>query len=532
MAQTVEDVLIGLGFQLNEASKRNATAQINNLKSMATKALGAIGLTVSVVAVKQFASDCTKVASDAQQMKSKFEAVFGGMSDAYQQFAENYAEEVGRSKLKIMEYLADTQNLVAGFMITDITNEEQTARERAQAAEMSEAIMELSMNLASFANMDEDQAIDSTTKAIMGQAQAAKTMGTVLNEDTKAAAMQKHQQELLAKGIDVTTTKYKNLTQAQKMWVNYYAMVDQSPDAMNQIDEITGKAVGSARAERNSFESQQRRMKALNQEMKATIGEFLLPFMSKGVAFGGNMVTSITKLVKKLGDFRDESSKAAKILKGYTAVFDIIEKVAGAIGTTITNFTERLKIVDHVANVFERISNFITDLEPAFGTIGEIIELLVQSWDEFMAGVDGTAVVHLMKRIGLDPDEVRQTILTIEQIFDAFFGNFSKAFEGDISFGNLGQAIMDSLSEIDFAQFGKSILNIFSTLFAQLPKELKTVLGVGLGVSLVSGLFKSLPGILGFFNILRTLFGGISTLGGGTVSTIVSAFKGLGGVII
>ena len=537
MAATVEDVLIGVGFQLNEASKRNAAAQIKNLKSMANKALGALGLTVSVVAISKFAQDCRQVASDAQQMKSKFEAVFGDMSDTYKGFAEEYASTVGRSTNKVMKYLADTQNLVAGFMITDITNAEQTAKEREAAAEMSRSIMELSMNLAAFANMDEDRAMESTTKAIMGQAEAAKTMGTVLNDDTKATAMMRHEQDLLAKGIDISGKKYKDLTQAQKMWVNYYAMVDQSPDAMFQQDE-NGNAVGAAIAERNSFESQTRRMASLAEEAKVTVGEFLLPFMSKSVAFGGNMVQYATKFVKKLGNVNDENSKAARLLKAYSSVFDLVERVVTGITEKISTAVDKLGIVDHVADVADRISRFMTTMDPAFNMVGRMVKLLIASWKQFIetGGSSDNAVNVLLEKMGLDPAKVRATILEIQEIFDSVFGNISKLLSGEISFSELGNKIIQDLANVDWGVITKNLWEGFKVLFAKLPKGLKTALAVGGGVSLFGGLLKSIPMVLKIFDIgkkassllgLGTIFGRLGKILGGVFKIFINVGDGI-----
>ena len=40
----------------------------------------------------------------------------------------------------------------------------------------------LALDIASFANQDEDVAVNAMTKAVMGESEAAKTLGAVLND--------------------------------------------------------------------------------------------------------------------------------------------------------------------------------------------------------------------------------------------------------------------------------------------------------------------------------------------------------------
>lgn len=542
MAQTVEDLLIGLGFQVDESSRSNAMSQINNLKSMATKALGALGISFAIFQSKQFADECRQLASDAEQMEGKFEAVFGSMSDTYKQFAEDYANTVGRSKTKIMQYLADTQNMVAGFMITDITNKEQTEKERAAAAELTEGIMELSMNLAAFANINEDMALESTTRAVMGQAQAAKTLGAVLNEETKATAMERHAQDLLAKGIDVTKEKYKDMAQWKKNWINYYAIVDQSPDAMFMEDEETGQRVGAAMAERNSFESLSRRNKAMQEEMKITIGHFLLPFQRRSLAFGGSMMQYVTKFVKKLGDVNDENSKAAKIAEAYNNFFNIIETAVTSISSSIEGIVDNLGIVDAVAAAAVFINNIITNrIAPVISLIGLLFAQLATGFREFFTDnkTDNWLFV-LLQNAGIDAAKVRSTLLQIKILIDTIANAVGKVLSGEIGFGDFFGQIEKDLEGFRFDILRKRLDDLKQQISAAMPPWLKNILvffgailgaGALMGVQrLVTRISSGIVGIVTMLSKIRGLSGGgiIGLLGrAGIIYGLIKVVKDL-----
>lgn len=57
---------------------------------------------------------------------------------------------------------------------------------RQAGAEMAEQMTSLALDLASFGNMDETASVNAMTKAVMGESEAAKTLGAVLNDSTRA----------------------------------------------------------------------------------------------------------------------------------------------------------------------------------------------------------------------------------------------------------------------------------------------------------------------------------------------------------
>ena len=54
-AVTIRDIMILLGFDIDEQSQNEAENSVKNLKDMATKALGAIGVAFSVAGAASFA---------------------------------------------------------------------------------------------------------------------------------------------------------------------------------------------------------------------------------------------------------------------------------------------------------------------------------------------------------------------------------------------------------------------------------------------------------------------------------------------
>ena len=267
---TIRDIGILFGYKVDQASEQKVEGSIKSLKSMASKVLGAVGITLSVAGIKSAIDGCVEVASSVEEMQNKFDVVFGDMRDEVDKWAQEYSDAIGRNKNDIKTYLADQQNLLVGFGMT-----------RQAGAEMAEQMTSLALDLASFGNMDETASVNAMTKAVMGESEAAKTLGAVLNDSTRAQAM-------ATLGLKGT---YDKLDQLTKMQVNYQAILQQSPDA-----------IGDCQRSLDSYESTKKRYIAKLKEIKTIVGQFFLPTYQKILSIGAKGLTMIRDWLQKLTD--------------------------------------------------------------------------------------------------------------------------------------------------------------------------------------------------------------------------------------
>ena len=170
---TIRDIGILFGYEVDKASEDKVENSVKDLKNMASKALGAIGLTLSIAGISSAIKDCVSLASEVEEMENKFDVVFDNLRDDVDAWCQDYADAIGRNKNDIKTYLADQQNLLVGFGMT-----------REAGAELSKQMTTLALDLASFGNLDETSAVNNMTKAVMGQTEAAQALGAVLNEST------------------------------------------------------------------------------------------------------------------------------------------------------------------------------------------------------------------------------------------------------------------------------------------------------------------------------------------------------------
>ena len=177
---TIRDLVVKFGFDVDKNSKKETEDSIRGIKNLAKDLLGKVAVVFSVAKLSSFAKDCVQAASDVEEMQNKFDVVFDGITDDVEKWADEFSKSVGRNKNTIKGYLADQQNLLVGFGMT-----------REAGAKLSEEMTSLALDLASFANTDETVAVNAMTKAVMGESEAAKTLGAVLNDSTREAAMMK-----------------------------------------------------------------------------------------------------------------------------------------------------------------------------------------------------------------------------------------------------------------------------------------------------------------------------------------------------
>lgn len=486
--------MILLGFDVDEQSQNEAENSVKNLKNMATKALGAIGVAFSVAGAASFVKDCVSVASEVEEMQNKFDVVFQGMTDEVEAWAQSYSDAIGRNKNDIKTYLADQQNLLVGFGMT-----------RQEGAELSKQMTTLALDLASFANLDETAAVNNMTKAVMGESEAAKALGAVLNDDTRARAMQ-------AMGLSGT---YEKLDQLTKMQVNYNAILAQSPDAIGDCE----RSLGSYKSTVVQFQSKLK-------EIKTLVGQFFMPTFQKVISFGSKGLTVLRDGVQKLNDF------AAKIGGA--------EKIIGVLGVTIgatlaiVNFQ---KIADGLKLIGKGLGNVNLKVF-AIAAVVLMLALIVQDFIAFMNG-DNSVIGALFEKAGIDADEARATIQkawsTIKDFLLSIWGTLQGA----------AQAIFGALSEW-WAENGEAVKDTLLGIWKAIVGAAKQIFGAlsgwwkENGAQVMETFSKLWEGIKQFCETLwnalvsaaQTIFGALKAFWDTWGSTIIAVFSILWNTLI
>lgn len=499
---TIRDIGILFGYKVDQSSEQKVEGSIKSLKSMASKVLGAVGITLSVAGIKSAIDGCVEVASSIEEMQNKFDVVFGDMRNEVDKWAQEYSDAIGRNKNDIKTYLADQQNLLVGFGMT-----------RQAGAEMAEQMTSLALDLASFGNMDETVSVNAMTKAVMGESEAAKTLGAVLNDSTRAQAM-------ATLGLKGT---YDKLDQLTKMQVNYQAILQQSPDA-----------IGDCQRSLDSYESTKKRYIAKLKEIKTIVGQFFLPTYQKLLSIGAKGLTMIRDWLQKLTELTDKLGGSQRVLAILTAAFTamLVAMNLKKIGAAITGFTKLVRAIGlgHGKAL-------------AFFAVFLLLTLVIEDFISFMRG-DKSLLGAMLERAGVDCEKLRQNIVRVWSKIKQAIGYIGEGIRNVVVpiFEGIRMAAVVAFDKIQqaVAKVAPGIAQFFKELSSgKVDKKKWTDIGESIGRIAVSvvAVIAAVKGISAIFGVITTVISVVKAvisvikLAFVVVKSIITVIKVVGAVI-
>lgn len=499
---TIRDIGILFGYKVDQSSEQKVEGSIKSLKSMASKVLGAVGITLSVAGIKSAIDGCVEVASSIEKMQNKFDVVFGDMRDEVDKWAQEYSDAIGRNKNNIKTYLADQQNLLVGFGMT-----------RQAGAEMAEQMTSLALDLASFGNMDETASVNAMTKAVMGESEAAKTLGAVLNDSTRAQAM-------ATLGLKGT---YDKLDQLTKMQVNYQAILQQSPDA-----------IGDCQRSLDSYESTKKRYIAKLKEIKTIVGQFFLPTYQKILSIGAKGLTMIRDWLQKLTDLTDKLGGSQRVLSVLAAAFTamLVAMNLKKIGAAITGFTNLAWAIGHGHGK-----------ALAFFAVFLLLALVIEDFISFMRG-DKSLLGTMLERAGVDCEKLRQNIVGVWTKIKQAIGYIGEGIRNVVVpiFEGIRTAAVVAFEKIQqaVAKVAPGIAQFFESLSSgKVDKKAWTDIGESIGRIAVGvvAVIAAVKGISAIFGVITTVISVVKAvisvikLAFVVVKSIITVIKVVGAVI-
>ena len=499
---TIRDIGILFGYKVDQSSEQKVEGSIKSLKSMASKVLGAVGITLSVAGIKSAIDGCVEVASSIEEMQNKFDVVFGDMRNEVDKWAQEYSDAIGRNKNDIKTYLADQQNMLVGFGMT-----------RQAGAEMAEQMTSLALDLASFGNMDETASVNAMTKAVMGESEAAKTLGAVLNDSTRAQAM-------ATLGLKGT---YDKLDQLTKMQVNYQAILQQSPDA-----------IGDCQRSLDSYESTKKRYIAKLKEIKTIVGQFFLPTYQKILSIGAKGLTMIRDWLQKLTELTDKLGGSQRVLAILTAAFTamLVAMNLKKIGAAITGFTKLARAIGlgHGKAL-------------AFFAVFLLLALVIEDFISFMRG-DKSLLGTMLEQAGVDCEKLRQNIIGVWTKIKQAIGYIGEGIRNVVVpiFEGIRTAAVVAFEKIQqaVAKVAPGIAQFFESLSSgKVDKKAWTDIGESIGRIAVGvvAVIAAVKGISAIFGVITTVISVVKAvisvikLAFVVVKSIITVIKVVGAVI-
>lgn len=220
-------------------------------------------------------------ASDLEESMSKVGVVFGNSAEEVYRWADTTSSSIGISRQAALEAAGTYGNLFTALGLT-----------KDAAADMSQDMVNLAADLASFNNADPTQTLEALRAGLTGEAEPLKRYGVAMNQVTLA-------QKAMEMGLG---DNIQALTEAQKIQLRYAVIMEQ-----------TGAAQGDFARTSDGLANTMRTLNATTEDLKAELGEAFLPTALK-------IVTVLTDAAKALNQFSKEQDKLeSKGVSPYTA---------------------------------------------------------------------------------------------------------------------------------------------------------------------------------------------------------------------
>lgn len=415
---------------------------------------GAIASGVSILTSKvmELGKESIQLASDLVEVQNVVDTTFGQNASQIDAWAKTTLNAYGITELQAKQW---SGSMGAMLKSSNIASEDMLI--------MSTNLAGLAGDMASFYNLDHDNAWQKIRSGIAGESEPLKELGinmSVANLEAYA----------LAQGIKKS---FSDMSQAEQTLLRY-----------NYLMEVSADAQGDFARTSDSFSNQQKLLTNNIKQLSATIASKALPFLTKLYKKANEFVSNIDVdkvlgVFSKVGDFIQPliphieslgdtikqtfidimpnlssfgEDFATLISKGTPPLFKLIESIVKLGGGLINFFLPILmkigesvgpiliKIGEGLSPLLEKAATMFTVLGPL---VGEVIGVILSAFDEFMPLVDS-----ILQALGG----------VIDFITGVFTGDWQLAWQGVV---NIFSGMMNGLKEIIVApiNFISNIVN-------------------------------------------------------------------------
>lgn len=301
-----------------------------------------------------------QAAMDVVESESLFETSMGGMAAAAREWSEQLSESLGLNAYELRQNVGVMYNMTKSMGIAGDT-----------AYDLSTSLVMLAQDMASFYNMDTEEAFVKLRAGITGETEPLKALGILVDENT--VSQYAYQNGLAETGAE--------LTQQQKVLARYYAILDQTSTAQGDL----ARTIDSPANQLRIFQAQLERT-------KIELGMGLLPVVQEVMPYMVAFAEKLTEIIGGLFGVEKASSAVSSSLggtdyssitqaaKAETKLGDAIEDTDKKLKKSLTGFDE----INKLSTGTETLANQMElgeDLSFNIPTLGNNLELK-SLWDD------------------------------------------------------------------------------------------------------------------------------------------------------
>ena len=369
-----------------------------------------------------FAKSGIAVASDLQEVQNVVDVTFGEQGAAVvEDFAKKAAGSFGMSELSAKKFTGTMGAMLKSMNLDD-----------AAVQDMSLALTGLAGDMASFYNLDAEEAFSKLRSGISGETEPLKQLGinmSVANLEAYA----------LSQGIN---TAWKEMSAAEQATLRYQYIMQATADAQGDFARTS-----------DSYANQQRILQLNMENLSASIGKKVLPIITQfsgllNDLFAGNL--SIEGFATRVG------TEIGNLISGFSANLPAMMEAGGQlIGSVVEGVSRSLPQV--IAAGSQVLEQMVSGLQAGLpGMVESGMDALLSFIDTITAGLPDalqmgfdllmTVAEGIIRKI---PDLIARLPVLISEIAKFFTANFPKFVEmgGKLIF-QTASGIVQSIPEI------------------------------------------------------------------------------------
>lgn len=413
-------------------------------------------------ALLDLGKDAIQAASDLQEVQNVVDVTFGGNSNKIESWAKDAATQFGLTELQAKKFTSTMGAMLkssglAGNQIVDISTD----------------LAGLAADMASFYNLDFDEAFGKIRSGMSGITMPLKELGIDMSVDTLNAFA-------LAQGLDKT---FNQMSQGEQTMLRYQYLMSVTADAQGDFARTSDGYANSIRQLETNLTS-----------LKTNIGNAILPTINDLVAGINSLFEDRSGEKTVLDDFAgidaDTEAKLARIQQAAsdaTSLTEELEKIGGSgaasAGSALQQFANGLAEIKLDQGKSGIVKDFITTLARDIPTLAGLQGTSNQEAVAWLEGIAGAADK-------LDPNDAKGWETLINTIKEGLPGLENTEF-GAQFFAALSGGFADVESKSSVLQWAVESLG---------DKTNKTAEEQALWLETCKRLVKTIPGLSSIIN--------------------------------
>lgn len=385
---------------LNNVNKSLGDTMTKGQKATAALGKAALPAAAALTAIGAGAKVAINAATDLNEQMSKTSVVFGASGSDIIAWSATLAKSLGISQESALEATGTFGNMLVpmGFARDD-------------AAKMSQTMVELAADMASFNNASPEDTLEALRAGLAGESEPLRKFGVFINDA-------RLKQEALSKGL------YKG-----KGALDAHA---KAAATMSLILKDTADAQGDFTRTSNSAANQARIQQAVTENLTAELGQALLP-----------AYTAIQKMLITLLGVMGQNTDALQIMVGVVAVLAAGILIANAAVKAYNIALQVIPLILKAATAAQWLFNVALNANP----IGLVIIALAALGVALVVAYKKSETFRNIVSMGLNA--VKTAVQSLDNAFDALKQAAFQAFDwmrdhwkiGLFAFGPIGAAV-------------------------------------------------------------------------------------------